>query len=84
MADSDHQIRRGPGHPDPEVREGGWRRGRAVLNFFSALWASVWSKIKKGGGGGLLCIRYRRKVLLSSFHLNVHSLECYTQQLEPP
>ena len=56
VADQDLQIRRGPGHPDPEIKEGGWGRGRAVLNFFSALWASVWSKIKKGGG--LLCIRH--------------------------
>ena len=86
MADQDLQIRRGPGHPDPEIREGGGGRGRAVLNFFSALWASVWAKIKKGGGGPSLYppLQYRRKVLLSSFHLNVHSLECYTQKLEPP
>ena len=87
MEGPDLEIRRGPGHPDPEISEGGWGRGRAVLNFFSALWASVWSKIKKGGGGGPSLYpppQYRRKVLLSSFHLNVHSLECYTQKLEPP
>ena len=85
MEGPDLEIRRGPGHPDPEISEGGWGRGRAVLNFFSALWASVWSKIKKGGGPSLYPPpQYRRKVLLSSFHLNVHSLECYTQKLEPP
>ena len=34
----------GFGHPDPEIRGGG-----AVLKkFFSALWASVWSKNKAG------------------------------------
>ena len=44
MADPDLQIRRGAGHPDPEIR-GGW----AVSNFnFSALRASVWAKNKGG------------------------------------
>ena len=34
----------GPGHPDPEIKWGGpvWKK------IFSALWASVWSKNKKG------------------------------------
>ena len=41
MADPDLQIRRGPGHPDLEI-------GRVAVTkkFFSALWASVWSKNK--------------------------------------
>ena len=42
MADPDLQIKGEPGQPDPEIR-------RSVLkNFFSALQASVWSKIKGG------------------------------------
>ena len=34
----------GPGHPDPEIKWGGpvWKK------IFSALWASVWSKNKRG------------------------------------
>ena len=41
MADPDLQIRQGPGHPDIEI-------GRVAVTkkFFSALWASVWSKNK--------------------------------------
>ena len=34
----------GGGHPDPEIREG------SPKTFFSALWASVWSKNKGGVG----------------------------------
>ena len=46
VGDPDLQIRRGAGHPDPEIR-GGW----AVSNFnFSALRASVWAKNKGGLG----------------------------------
>ena len=45
MPDPYLEIRGGPGHPDPEIR---WEGGRSP-NFFSALWASVWSKIKGGG-----------------------------------
>ena len=33
----------GPGHPDPEIKLGG---GAVSKKFFSALWASVWSKNK--------------------------------------
>ena len=46
MADPDLQIRGegwgggGDGHPDPDVG------GPGLKNFFSALWASVWSKNK--------------------------------------
>ena len=45
MADPDLQIRgEGGGHLDPEIR------GALVSKkFFSALWASVWSKSKGGG-----------------------------------
>ena len=57
MADPDLQIRGegkgegggegggGHGHPDPEIR------GVSKTSFL-ALWASVWSKNKVGGGGG--------------------------------
>ena len=44
VADPDLKIRRGPGHPDPEIRGG----GRSPKRFFSALQASVWSKNKGG------------------------------------
>ena len=44
MPDPYLEIRGGPGHPDPEIR---WEGGRSP-NFFSALWASVWSRIKGG------------------------------------
>ena len=47
MADPDLQIRGwegGCGHPDPEIG------GQVVSKKFS--WASVWSKIKGGGGAG--------------------------------
>ena len=48
MADPDCEIRRGAGHPDPEIRGVG---GDTVSkNFFSALWASFWSENKGGGG----------------------------------
>ena len=47
VPDPDLEIRRGPGHPDPEIR--GWGRGGSLQKFFLALWASVWSK--NGGGG---------------------------------
>ena len=48
MADPDLQIKGGGGggQPDPEIRG-----GPAAENFFSALWASFWSK-KKGGAPG--------------------------------
>ena len=36
------------GHPDPELREEGSQK-----NFFTAFQASVWSKNKVGGGGGV-------------------------------
>ena len=36
-----------PSHPHPEKKRGG---GRSQKNFFSALWASVWSKNKGVGG----------------------------------
>ena len=36
---------RGGGHPDPEIGE-----GAVSKKFISALWASVWSKNKGGGG----------------------------------
>ena len=49
-ADPDLQIRwggGGGGQPPPEIT------GSPVSKkFFSALWASVWSKIKRGGGSG--------------------------------
>ena len=45
MRDPDLQIRGGPGHPDPEIRGGGW----SPKKYFLALWASVWSKNKRGG-----------------------------------
>ena len=38
-----------PGHPDPEIRG-----GQVSTNFFSALLASVWSKIKGGRAPGPL------------------------------
>ena len=36
----------GHGYPDPEIRG-----GEVSKKFFWALWASVWSKNKVGGGG---------------------------------
>ena len=48
VADPDPQLRGGGGvgwgHPDPEITVGGL--GAVSKNFFSALWASVWSKNK--------------------------------------
>ena len=46
-SDPDLQITggRAPGHPDPEIRGG----GAGLQKNFSALWASVWSKNKRGG-----------------------------------
>ena len=50
MADPDRQIKGGgggggvPGHPDPEIRG----RGAVSKKIFSALWASVCSKNKRG------------------------------------
>ena len=46
VADSDLQIRGGGGGPDPEIR------GAVSKTFFSALWASVWSKNMRWGWGG--------------------------------
>ena len=47
MGDPDLQIRWGRGgHPDPDIRGGGAVSKKNV----SALWASVWSKNKGGGG----------------------------------
>ena len=49
VADPDLQIRRGGGgggQPDPEIRE----RGPVSKKYFSALWASFWSKNKGGPG----------------------------------
>ena len=37
-----------PGHPDSEIREGGGGGKQSYKNFFSALQASVGSKIKEG------------------------------------
>ena len=45
VADPDLQMRGWGVHPDPEVRGGG-TGGCVKKNFFSALWASVWSKNK--------------------------------------
>ena len=47
MADPNPQIRRGPGHPDPETR---WRGG--CLKFlFRAFGPQFGPKIREGGGG---------------------------------
>ena len=44
---SDKEGGEGGGHSDPEIR------GRAVSKiFFTAFRGSVWSKNKRGGGGG--------------------------------
>ena len=48
VPDPDLEIRRGPSHPDPEIR--GWGRGGSLQKFFLALWASVWSKNGRGAG----------------------------------
>ena len=49
MADPNPQIRRGPGHPDPETR---WRGG--CLKFlFRAFGPQFGPKIREGGGGGV-------------------------------
>ena len=46
------EVMGGGGHTDPEIRgKGGGRRG-GLLNFFPALWASVWSKNIGGRGWG--------------------------------
>ena len=48
MADPNPQIRRGPGHPDPETR---WRGG--CLKFlFRAFGPQFGPKIREGEGGG--------------------------------
>ena len=49
VADPDLQIKVGSGHPDQEIKGGG-----GLKKFFLALWASVWSKNKWGGGGSPL------------------------------
>ena len=49
MVDPDLQIRGGPGHPDPEIREGRGGGGGVVSKIFSALRPSVWSKNKREG-----------------------------------
>ena len=49
VADRDIQIRGAAGHPDPGIRGAG---GRIQKNFFSALWASVWTKNKGGPSSG--------------------------------
>ena len=58
VADPDLQIRGGPGHPDPEIREGG---GTISKKIFPALLASVWSKNKGLGpslGSAAACLHY--------------------------
>ena len=49
MPNPDIEITGEPGHPDPEIRKiGGGGGGHGLQKFVSALWASVWSKIKEG------------------------------------
>ena len=67
MADPDREIRRGAGHPDPEIRGVG---GDTVSKkFFSALWASFWSENKGAGDGPLPWIRHW------TFLYNRHTLQ---------
>ena len=49
MADPDLQIKGGPGFTYPEIRG-----GAGLKIFFSALWASVWSKNKEARAPGPL------------------------------
>ena len=42
------ELEGGESHPDPQIRGPGLQK-----NFFPALRASVWSKNKRGGGGGV-------------------------------
>ena len=58
LEETELQIREGGRHPDPEIRGRGggvWMRSQNF--FFPALRASVWSKNKGGGGGGVTWIR---------------------------
>ena len=48
--DPDLQIKRGPGHPDRDIRGGGEGGGGLKKKFSSALRASVWSKNTGGPG----------------------------------
>ena len=48
--DPDLQIKRGPGHPDRDIRSRGGGGSRFKKNFSSALRASVWSKNTGGPG----------------------------------
>ena len=45
MADPEPSEKGGGGHPDPEMGGEGW----SPKTYFLALWASVWSKNKRGG-----------------------------------
>ena len=51
MVDPDLQIRKGGGHPEPEIKGVGGGGGRPPYKLFSALWASFSSKNKGGGPG---------------------------------
>ena len=48
MADPDFQIRRGPGHPDPEIRGA----ARSLKIFFRPFRPRFGLKIRRGGGRG--------------------------------
>ena len=72
MADSDLQIRRRPGHPDPEIRGGGGGGSPVSKIFFRPFQASVWSKNK--GGGHLLRAPPLDPPLLVAEDLLVYSL----------
>ena len=60
VTDPHLQIRGGPGHPDPDIRWVGAGVGVSGLKkkTFLALRASVWSKNKRWGGGGVWLRRW--------------------------
>ena len=64
VADPDLQIRRGGGHPVPEIRGGG---GAGLKKFFSALQASAGGGGGSGPSGPLPWIRHSRPRFLALF-----------------
>ena len=74
--DPDLQIKRGPGHPDRDIRGGGEGGGGLKKKFSSALRASVWSKNTGGPGppGPPLDLPLDLNPLFSHFYLDLFSV----------
>ena len=75
VADPDPQIRGGGGHPDPEIRGG----GPVSKIFFSALRASVWSKLKISWGAGP-SPRSATVLLATSGRVKYYHIQPYSNQ----